>query len=434
MTDDERSAKNNTIRETLKETKLRHASMRPFVVELKLDTKCLNNTERSKLYSYFTECRWLANYLIGLDSDAFRTFKTTTRDITSLDKDRNVIQRHLELPAKLIQTVRSLIVNDMKALAAKRRKTGKAGGRLKFRSEYNSIDLNQYGNTHWICYMDEGNSSGRYRNTVHITGIKRPIRVFGMDQIPDGTEFSNAKLIRKASGIYLHLTCYIAKSNGNANMELKPAIGIDMGIKTTVTTSEGDMYDISVRESERLKGLHKQLSRRKKGSRGWWNTRQRMRREYERIANRRLDMARKLVHTLTADRELVVIQDESISGWHKGLFGKAVQNSALGTVKDRLKRKDNVVVISRWFPSTKMCPECGQEYDIALKDRTYQCPHCGYTEDRDIKAAKTILLAGQIEASTHMEHMGTPVERMSDFRLSYESWKQSAVKPEAATL
>ena len=71
---------------------------------------------------------------------------------------------------------------------------------------------------------------------------------------------------------------------------------------------------------------------------------------------------------------------------------------------------------------------------LTLKDRTYQCPHCGYTEDRDIKAAKTILLAGQIEASTHMEHMGTPVERMSDFRLSYESWKQSAVKPEAATL
>ena len=91
MTDDERSAKNNTIKETLKETRLRHASMRPFVVELKLDIKCLNNTERSKLYSYFTECRWLANYLIGLDSDAFRTFKTTTRDITSLDKDKNII-------------------------------------------------------------------------------------------------------------------------------------------------------------------------------------------------------------------------------------------------------------------------------------------------------------------------------------------------------
>ena len=43
MTDDERSAKNDTIKETLKETRLRHASMRPFVVELKLDTKCLSD-------------------------------------------------------------------------------------------------------------------------------------------------------------------------------------------------------------------------------------------------------------------------------------------------------------------------------------------------------------------------------------------------------
>ena len=58
------------------------------------------------------------------------------------------------------------------------------------------------------------------------------------------------------------------------------------------------------------------------------------------------------------------------------------------------------------------------------------------TEDRDIKAAKTLLLAGQYEmrVSTHSERMGTLAEPGSGFEVSYENWKQTRVKPEAATL
>ena len=89
------------------------------------------------------------------------------------------------------------------------------------------------------------------------------------------------------------------------------------------------------------------------------------------------------------------MQDENIKGWQKGLFGKEVQNSALGTLKDKLKRNPNVIVIDRFFPSTKLCPICGTvKDDITLKDRTYVCQKCGYREDRDVKSAKTILLAG----------------------------------------
>ncbi len=181
MDDEARRAKNKTIKEKGKETRLRHASMRPVAIELKLDLKCLNNAERDKIFLYFAECRWLCNYLIGLEADKFKNFSMETRGITSLDKDGNPVARQLTMPAKFIQTVYSSLKQDMKALAEKRRKTGKRNGKLKFRSSYDSIELNQYGNTHWICYGSEGNNKGRYKNTVHIAGIKRPIRVFGMD-------------------------------------------------------------------------------------------------------------------------------------------------------------------------------------------------------------------------------------------------------------
>ena len=111
----------------------------------------------------------------------------------------------------------------------------------------------------------------------------------------------------------------------------------------------------------------------------------------------------------------MVIQDENIKGWHKGLFGKQVQSSALGTLKRKLMANEKVLVIDRFFPSTRMCI-CGHMHDsITLSDRVFVCPSCGYTEDRDVKSAKTLLLAGKHEiACTLPEQKRTPVERMSD--------------------
>ena len=227
MNSKERIAKNETIRKSMRETRLRHAAMRPVVAELKLDLKCLNKSERDSLFLYFTQCRWLCNYLISLEKDSFNTFDTRERNITSLDKDGNTVERLLTLPAKFIQSVYSSLKQDMSSLAAKRNKTGKKNGKLKFRSSYDSIELNQYGNTHWICYTDEGNKNGKYRNTVHIAGIKRPIRVFGMEQIPYGAEYANAKLVKKPSGIYLMLTCYVPVNEKKTETGHKPDLGLE---------------------------------------------------------------------------------------------------------------------------------------------------------------------------------------------------------------
>ena len=433
MTKEEREDKGRRIREKGEATRLRHASMRPLTAELKLDLKCLSNAERNKLFLFFAECRWLCNYLLGLDEDGFRDFDTRTRCITSLDKDGNTVQRELTMPAKFIQTVYSSLKQDMASLAAKRRKTGKRNGKLKFRSSYDSIELNQYGNTHWICFGPSGNKNGKYRNTLHIAGIKRPIRVFGMEQIPAGAEYANARLVKKPSGIYLMLTCYIQKHEGKEDTEEKPDLGIDFGIKAAITTSEGDAYVITVREPERLKGLQRKLARQKKGSKGWYDTKRLIQREYERLANRRRAKANQVYHDIVTGRKLVVMQDDNIRGWHKGLFGKQVQNSALGTLKSKLMSNPDVLVIDKFFPSTRMCPVCGHIHEsITLSERIFACHACGYTEDRDAKAAKTLLLAGKHEiACTLPEQKRTPVERMSDFDASYEAWKQSALKPEA---
>ena len=418
MSEDVRLAKNERIKIKGKATRERHEKMRAVTVSLKLSLGCLNNKERSKLLSYFIQCRWLCNYLLSLSNEEFSLFDTKERDITSLDKDGNKVERHLDIPAKLIQDVKANLIGDLTALNKKRSKTGKANGKLKFRSEYNSITLSQYNNTHWIVAKKDGNKNGKYKNTVH-TEVKRPIRVFGMEQIPPSAEYTSAKLIKRPSGVYLALTCFVpnsSTSNSIENINASNAIGIDFGIKTTITTSSGEKFDISIRESERLIGLQRKLSRQKKGSKSRYNTRLLIQREYEKLSNRRRDKANKIYYTLTSLPQFIVMQDENISGWHKGLFGKEVQNSALGTLKDKLKQNPRVIVIDRFFPSTKLCPICGTvKDDITLKDRTYVCQKCGYREDRDVKSAKTILLAGLGEITcTCVERTSTPVERASD--------------------
>ncbi len=90
----------------------------------------------------------------------------------------------------------------------------------------------------------------------------------------------------------------------------------------------------------------------------------------------------------------------------------------------------DVIVVDRFFPSTKMCPRCGIiNEDITLSDRIFTCG-CGYSEDRDVKSAKTLLLAGRhMMSCTHAEHMGPPEERKSVFHTSYEIWERSARRP-----
>lgn len=140
-------------------------------------------------------------------------------------------------------------------------------------------------------------------------------------QIAD--ELANANLVKKSDGYYLKVTCFINKENYNFIKTNGKEIGLDFGIKTSITTSEGEKLDVQVEESERLKKLQRELFRRAKGSNNRHKTIKLIQREYQKLSNRKQDKANKIVSKLKKyDR--IYMQDEQISGWHKGLFGKQV--------------------------------------------------------------------------------------------------------------
>lgn len=422
MNEQERLEKNKRIKQSMIETKLKRSLQRCLVYELKINTSKMNKKDFEKLKFMFVQCKWLYNYLLNEEVDIFK-FDTKTRDIFVYDKNKNKIYKTINIPSKIIQSVHGGLKQNIQSLKYRKQKGYKIG-KLKFKSEYNSIELSQYNNTHAI-------KNGKFR----ISGFKNLFKVYGLNQIKPEHEIANAKLIQKPSGYYIKLTCFENLTKSRINKPIKE-VGLDFGIKTHITTSDNEKFDITIEESERLKGLQKKLFRQQKGSNNRYKTIQKIRREYERLLNKKKDKANKLVNYLCTNYSTVYMQDEMIASWHKGLFGKQVQHSCLGQIKSKLINQSIVKVIDKSYPTTKLCYNCGTMHkNITLNDRTFICPSCGFQEERDLKAAKTILFIGQCKNTyVPVERRNTTVERMSDFLSSYEQRKQSSMKQEATNL
>ncbi len=159
-------------------------------------------------------------------------------------------------------------------------------GNLQFKSELDCIPLKQYGTTYKF----------KSANKVKIQGIHGDIllRTGGQLQIAD--ELANANLVKKPDGYYLKVVCFINKENWKIQKTNGREIGLDFGIKTNITTSEGEKIDVSVEESERLKKLQNKLQRQKKGSNRRYKTIQLIKKEYQKLSNKKQDKANKIVH------------------------------------------------------------------------------------------------------------------------------------------
>ena len=234
-----------------------------------------------------------------------------------------------------------------------------------------------------------------------------------LHQVPKNSEIANAQLIKKPSGYYIYLTCYVKKESFEKN-KVRDAVGIDFGVANKITLSNGLSIDFEVKESKRLKRLQKELARKDKGSRNREKALKKLQREYERITNIRKDIHNKLL-ALFRRYGVVVYQNDNIKAWHKGWFGAQVQNAGIGTFKARLKNNLATIPVKRFEPTTQECHVCGRKQKLNLSDRLYRCPECGNTINRDLNSALNILKKGldlspnQVVGADHPEL--TPVER-----------------------
>jgi len=369
--------------ETLKETRERRKHQKCSVYEIKIDKSHLSKEKHEYLKKAFLEAKWLYNYLLATND--IKNASTKCKEVIVLNKDKEEEIRYLEnISSQMKQGILERIISSTKMLKTKiERGRENEVGRLKFKSEYNSIPLKQFGVTYKII-------NDKY---IKLQGFKKPFRVIGLKQIPEDAEIANANLVRIAGDYYFKITCFTKKEE---RVKTNKKIGLDFGIMDNITTSNGDKINISVPESKGIKKASKKMNKAKKGSKNRFKRKIKLRKEYKKNSNKKKDIANKVVSKLKRENDMICIQDESIHEWHqektKG-YSKVVQYSAMGGIIAELKQHSATLVIDKYFCSTKKCRNCGKLNDISTKVRTYSCD-CGYSFDRDVHAALNILEEG----------------------------------------
>ena len=373
-----RKRKNEKIAASYKATKEKRKRQTPRVVDLKVVSNKLSATQREALSRLFLEAKWGYNDAIG--SDDIFSYQVPKKTV-AVHTPEGVEQREFKvLGSQMKQSIVAGARSSIKTLASLK-KQGKKVGKLKFKSEYTSINLKQARTT----YKIRGSKA-------KIQNIPGWIRIRGVFQL-EGTELANAKFIRRPDGFHLLVTTYRFTDEILSQIKHSGAVGVDFGVKTSFTLSTGEKFDIAVGETERLKRLQRKLACQQQGSNNYKKTQDKISREYQHITNRRDDLANKFVHEILSC-EHVFIQDEQIAGWcsKKGYVrgGRKIQRSILGRVKQKLAQHPRVTVLPKYVATTATCV-CGEVTKHAPGLDVFSCPACGYKDDRDVHAAKNMI-------------------------------------------
>lgn len=182
-------------------------------------------------------------------------------------------------------------------------------------------------------------------------------------------------------------------------------IGIDLGVKDFVITSDGEVFEnkhLFKKEELKLKRLQRQLSKKKKGSNNQNKQRLRIAKVFECITNKKEIYIHSVVNELLIYYDTIFMEDLNVRGMLKNHnLAKSIQEVGLYRFKSVLQNKalmndKQVILIDRFYPSSKTCSCCGyKKKDLKLSDRFWVCPECNAKHDRDINAARNILFEGQ---------------------------------------
>lgn len=243
-------------------------------------------------------------------------------------------------------------------------------------------------------------------------GFKLNSNVFVVNSIKQHFQFSfsrpyegkvkTVRIKRNALGDYYLYIVTDAVAHSYRKSHDGASVGMDFGLKTYLTLSDGTRVENPLFLKRGLNDLRKasrRLSRCEKGSAHRRAARMNLDRIHEDITHRRDDWQWKLSHELCKAYDTLCIEDLQLTGMSK-LWGRKMSDLAFGSFVQKLEHTASkygckVVRIDRYYPSSKTCNVCQYVNELlSLSDRSWTCPECGTSHDRDVNAAKNILRQG----------------------------------------
>lgn len=212
-------------------------------------------------------------------------------------------------------------------------------------------------------------------------------------------EIYRITISKKGNKYFVSFNYKELQNNKTYNKHKKQKVGIDVGLKTFLTLSNGETSHLPKKIKKLNKKIRKQqriLAKKQKGSKNYWKARTKLQNLYLKQTNVKLDFIHKLTTYICKTYKSICIEDLNIEEMKQSnqLNCKhQLHHGCLGLFKDLIKRKaikfnNNLIIADRYFPSSKKCSNCGNiKNDLQLSDRVYKCNNCGYKIDRDLNAA-----------------------------------------------
>ena len=173
---------------------------------------------------------------------------------------------------------------------------------------------------------------------------------------------------------------------------------VDVGINPLATDSDGDVFPnprAYYSQERKLRRWQRAQSRRKKGSRGWWEAQRKIDKCHRRIKGLRRNAAHQMTNTVTRKFKHLVIEDLNVSAMMQGPTPKAQADSAMGEIRRQLEYKcrwryTSLIKAHRLFPSSKICHVCQHPNAKLKRERWWTCPTCRAGHERNRNAAANL--------------------------------------------
>ncbi|MFD1321452.1 RNA-guided endonuclease InsQ/TnpB family protein [Micromonospora sonneratiae] len=216
---------------------------------------------------------------------------------------------------------------------------------------------------------------------------------------------SSVAIIKDTAGRYF--ASFVVRVTDEASPQVDSEVGIDLGLTHFAVLSDGTKVATPKflrRAARKLKRLQQALSRKQKGSANRRKAVVKVARAHARVADTRRDWQHKLSTRIVRDNQAIYVEDLCVVGLGRTRLAKSVHDAGWASFTGMLEYKAarygrTFGRVDRFFPSTRMCSQCGRINEkMALNVRVWDCS-CGAAHDRDVNAAINVLAAGQADNS-----------------------------------
>lgn len=237
-----------------------------------------------------------------------------------------------------------------------------------------------------------------------IVGIPGKIKIRWHRSLPQGAVLGAAVIIRACNKWYISFRTELPDYEPSTR-DYAP-IGIDLGLTSLVALSNGETVPTPQHTwlaSKRQRRLQRALSRCKRNSARRRKVKARLARHNAKTAGQRLDGLHKLSRHIVDRFTHIAMEDLNIKGLAGGMLAKSVHNAAWNRLVQHITYKaanaGGVVVLVKARGTSQTCPECGTIAQKTLAQRMHRCD-CGLILDRDVAAARIVLLRADFPAGT----------------------------------